>query len=199
MAIQTRGTDIHWNYFLALEDDLAALARYVEFSDKNLETYSIEIAHLLLAAASEVDVVMKLRCQQVGRAARSMKGYRRVLRNREPVLAKLSAAIPRFDITLTPWVNWEADDPLEWWTDHNLVKHRRDSSFSKATLKNLLNAMGGLFLLLLTYYAHDPAKDRLVPASSLFVPPIELAMKGHCLDGETGLILLQQEAELAGT
>ena len=48
----------HWNYFLAIEKDLEHLSRYIEFSDANLGTYSIELTHLLLSASSEVDVVM---------------------------------------------------------------------------------------------------------------------------------------------
>jgi len=199
MAIQTRGTESYWSYFLALEDDLATLARYVEFSNQNYQTYSIEMAHLLLAAASEVDVVMKLRCQQFGLAARNMEEYRRALRDRKPLLADLSISMPRFGLTLTPWANWRADASPDWWSDHNLVKHHRDSSFAKASLKNLLNAMGGLFLLLLTYYAHDPARLRVVPAPSLFAPPEQLANKRHALDGETGLFFNREEAGQAGS
>jgi len=44
----------HWNYFLALEKDLEATSRYVEFSTANLDTYSIEFAHLLLSSASRL-------------------------------------------------------------------------------------------------------------------------------------------------
>jgi hypothetical protein len=50
---------IHWNYFLAIESDLENLSRYIEFIDTNFKTYSIELAHLLLASSSEIDVVLK--------------------------------------------------------------------------------------------------------------------------------------------
>jgi hypothetical protein len=52
----------HWNYFLAIEKDLEHLSRYIEFSNANLETYSIELTHILLSASSEVDVIMKQLC-----------------------------------------------------------------------------------------------------------------------------------------
>ena len=55
---------LHRNYFLALESDLESLSRYVEFSVDNYETYSLEMAHLLLAAASKVDVVLKALCKK---------------------------------------------------------------------------------------------------------------------------------------
>ena len=31
----------HWNYFLALEQDLEATSRYIEFCDANLKVFSI--------------------------------------------------------------------------------------------------------------------------------------------------------------
>jgi hypothetical protein len=66
MGIQLTGLPkLHWNYFLALERDLEVVSRYVEFTDDNNETYSIELAHLLFAAASEADVIAKLLCKQL--------------------------------------------------------------------------------------------------------------------------------------
>jgi len=53
---------LHWSYFLALEEDLLQLARYVEFSNANFKAYSIEMAHLLLASSSESDVLLKMIC-----------------------------------------------------------------------------------------------------------------------------------------
>ena len=54
MGIQSGRVFLHWNYYIALEQDLAKLSRYIEFAEGNFSTYSIELAHLLLAASSEV-------------------------------------------------------------------------------------------------------------------------------------------------
>lgn len=62
MGIQVNGNFVHWNYYIALEQDLSKVSRFIEFSEDNFETYSIELAHLLLAASSEVDVVLKSLC-----------------------------------------------------------------------------------------------------------------------------------------
>ena len=62
-------TRLHWNYFLALERDLEKVARFIEFSEKNFSVYSIELAHLLFAAASEVDVVAKQLCEHINSTA----------------------------------------------------------------------------------------------------------------------------------
>jgi hypothetical protein len=56
VTIAATAGKLHWNYFLALERDLEVVSRYVEFSRPNFQVFSIELAHLLFAAASEVDV-----------------------------------------------------------------------------------------------------------------------------------------------
>lgn len=71
----------HWNYFLALEKDLKNISRYIEFSKDNEETYSIELSHILLSASSEVDVVMKLLCEQIDSSAprENINNYRDII------------------------------------------------------------------------------------------------------------------------
>ena len=63
--IKTSEKNIHWDYYLALESDIGRLARYIEFDESNFDTHSIELAHLLLASSSEVDVVMKELCNLI--------------------------------------------------------------------------------------------------------------------------------------
>ena len=66
MAITaTPNANLHWNYFIALEQDLEKVSRYIEFCTPNLKVHSIELAHLLFAAASEVDVLAKWVCKTV--------------------------------------------------------------------------------------------------------------------------------------
>jgi hypothetical protein len=66
----------HWDYFLALEDDLAKLARYIHFSTDNLDTYSIEFARLLMASTQEIDVLFKQICAKHGDRSDKEAGYR---------------------------------------------------------------------------------------------------------------------------
>ena len=55
----------HWSYYMSLEDDLIETGRYVEICEDNFDTYSTHFTRLLLAAASEVDVVAKMLCGQI--------------------------------------------------------------------------------------------------------------------------------------
>jgi hypothetical protein len=157
MAIQQSKSFIHWNYFLALESDLAQISRYIEFDKKNFKTYSIELAHLLLASSSEVDVIAKNICGIVepNSPANTINHYRKIINRKLPNFKKEQVYFPRFNLTLKPWSNWSLvknpKNPL-WWRSYNKVKHERSEHFSDANLKNVLNAMGGLLVAAFHFY-----------------------------------------------
>lgn len=161
------GGKLHWNYFLALERDLEMASRYVEFSERNYEAYSIEFAHLLFAAASEVDVVAKLLCQglQPSEPRSNINDYRSILMLSFPDLPSSQIFVPRYGLTLTPWDNWASLENPVWWKSYNKVKHERDAYFDQATLKNALNALGALLTLMLHYYSYELGSDATSPLS----------------------------------
>lgn len=165
--IKTTPSKLHWNYFLALERDLEVVSRYVEFCDANFQVYSIELAHLLFASASEVDVIAKLLCQQL--AVNSPRGnindYRTVLLASLPGLPITQVSVTRYGLTLTPWDSWANDQNPVWWRSYNNVKHERDAHYHEATLKNALNALGALLILTFHHYSYllSPAPGQPLP------------------------------------
>lgn len=169
--------DLHWNYFLALEEDVLKLSRYIEFAPKNMKTYSLEMARILLATASEVDVVAKLLVKLLDPASKADKidGYRLVIKKGAPEISTSRVAMPRFGLNFTPWDNWQGDTNPDWWRDHNAVKHRRNEKFASANLTNVLNALAGLFVLLVIYGKQKGLKEYR-PAPHIVVPDALLAM-----------------------
>lgn len=150
----------HWRYFLALEEDVVRTSRWIEFDEANWKVYSIELARLLMTAAAEADVIAKLLCRNIDKKAKAetVGGYRTVLLEAVPQLVDAQVVLPAYGMTFTPWVNWKSEKAVvhpEWWTASNKVKHHRDKHFSRATLKNALNATSGLLLLLLLYYSKE--------------------------------------------
>ncbi|MBM9515229.1 hypothetical protein [Desulfogranum marinum] len=183
MAIHQGNSIFHWNYFIALESDLANLSRFVEFNTGNFRTFSIEIARLLQSACSEIDILAYQLCAHMepGERVNRIDQYRPILRPGMPDLESTVVEIPRFGLTLTPWANWQSDNTPNWWTDHNKVKHRRSEHFEKANLKNLLNASAGLLLLIVCFYRLTTDIRLLDPPPQLFklnreFVPVELIL-----------------------
>ena len=170
MGIKAGKVRSHWNYFLAIERDLEVLSRYVEFDSRNFKCFSLEIARILLAAGAEVDVVCKSVCRasDAGSTAATINAYRAELNTAIPEIATFEVLIPRFDLTLQPWEKWSGDSgvPL-WWTAYNKIKHDRDSQYHQANLKNALNAVAGLFVVVLYLYRAEAEEGILLPLPQL--------------------------------
>ncbi|MFZ2162662.1 MAG: hypothetical protein WAW02_10640 [Sideroxyarcus sp.] len=168
MAIHVTSRKLHWNYFVALERDLEAVSRYVEFCEPNFDTFSIELAHLLFAAASEVDVVAKLLCEKINPALPrgNINEYKAVLLPAIPDLPDTEVFVSRYGLSFKPWSNWAGTTNPVWWHSYNNVKHERDAHFNEATLANALNALGALLVITFHYYARTLA----IPPSTIHPP-----------------------------
>ena len=97
MSIGEKDSLLHWNYFLAIESDLEKVSRHIEFTEKNYKVYSIELSHLLLAAASEVDVVAKGICKFLDEnsRARNISGYKKIIINHLLHFVQEEVFVPR--------------------------------------------------------------------------------------------------------
>jgi hypothetical protein len=162
---------LHWNYFLVLESNLEHLSRYIEFTEDNYKTYSQEMAHLLLTAGSEVDVVLKGLCRKNNSSfrGRTIDRYREILNPKYPNFCKLKVSLQRFGLDISPWANWQNDETPNWWHDYNLVKHNRDEHYNLANLKNTIASLAGLFLAVLYFYKNEAEKGKLIPDPKLLM------------------------------
>lgn len=187
MTIAQSSCRTHWNYFLALESDFLQIARYVEPAPENHGTYSIELARLLMAAAAEVDVILKMLCRRVagGANAKNIDEYRKVVKPAFPFLESASVAIPRYGLEFVPWMKWQDDSSPDWWAAHNEVKHQRDASFNQGNMQHAINALGALYLCLLAHYGSNDPQCRLTPVPSLLEVSTDIAQVSHTLNGTT--------------
>ncbi len=154
MAISYINDRVHWNYFLALQEDFARIARYIEPCEENNDVFSIELARILMTATQEVDVLMKLLCELLspGCGVANVKNYYDVTENSIPEIKQSVVGIGRFGMESRPFISWEPESPPLWWTANNKIKHRRDIHFNQATFKNSFNALDGLFVTVAFYY-----------------------------------------------
>jgi hypothetical protein len=170
MGIKTQKIEPHWNYLLAIERDLDEISRFVEFDEKNFDCFSIEIARVLLASAAEVDVVCKQICKSINPESKAdnIHKYRTEIIPAFPGVPQFQIILPRFGLTLTPWDEWNKPDGVPfWWTAYNKIKHHRDSEYHRAALKNALNSVAGLFVMVLYLYKDKARQGELLPSPQL--------------------------------
>ena len=160
----------HWHYFLALEDDVVALARYVEFESSNLAAFSVEMARILMAATQELDVILKQLCDRHGDSSTSEGGYRRFLPTKYPSLSGIEVTLYRGELKFKPFESWAVGNTPSWWPANNKVKHERHSHFHQASLGAVLEAMCGLFLANLFFHVDCPNPVTHYPGTRLFDP-----------------------------
>ena len=143
-----------WEYFLAIEDDLAEMSRYVEFDSRNFDVFSVEFARIFLSSSAEFDVVAKAICTLLkpGKEHEDIRDYRETILGRFPNFYSIEFRIPRYDLILHPWAEWKTEVSPNWWRSHNKVKHERDKYFSEASLRNTVDSVGGLLAGILYYY-----------------------------------------------
>lgn len=160
----------YWEYFLALENDLVKTSRFVEFSAANFETYSIEFSRIILASASEFDVIAKLLCGVISSDTRAanINDYRKIILKAYPKFPTMKINLSRYGIQLEPWKSWEKGANPDWWSSYNNVKHERNKFYKEATLGNSLNATAGLLCGLLYFFRRTQGLIRLVPGTELF-------------------------------
>ena len=152
--IKTSKPFIYWNYFIALESDLEDVSRYIEFNKDNFSTYSIELAHLLLASSSEVDVVIKELCKLIspGEKIENINDYKGIIKKHLPDFINETIYINRYEISVKPWVNWNNEENPDWWKSYNNVKHKRNLYFNQANLQNTIRSIGALLITNYYYY-----------------------------------------------
>ena len=174
-ALQQQFMHDYWSYYLEIERDVQNTFRYVELDKKNFSVYSREYKNLLDSIGSEADVVGKSVAElhfpddaKLKKAPIAHWGY--AVQQAAPHIIDASISLDG-GIRIVPWKNWRdeqavnevgnityrlqkgAENP-EWWRAYNKTKHRRkslvhpdDSSYERANLKNVLAALGGLYLL----------------------------------------------------
>jgi hypothetical protein len=145
----------YWDYFLTIEDDLLATSRYVEFVSTNFQCYSLEYARLIMTAGAELDMVFKQLCNKISAThrAESIGDYYDIIIPTFPDILTKERYVKGCGIVLKPFDGWTKGFNPAWWSDgYNKIKHERNTNFDKATLKNTLDIVAALSIILYKYY-----------------------------------------------
>ena len=69
--------------------------------------------------------------------------------------------VPQYELQLIPWTDWQTGQNPSWWRAYNYVKHQRDSHFVEANLKNTIDAIAGLYVMIWYLHREDPQRKKL--------------------------------------
>ncbi len=182
MNFNLERNSLHWHQYIALEEDLIRITRFIEVHDDNMATYSIELARLLLATCSQVEIVGKSVASVVGKEAKNIRDIMLVLTESDPSLVNARVTIPRYSQESEPWRSWENQKAPAWWDAYNSTKHDEENALKQASLRNCIDAIAALLLLTLVL-GHHRRVDAFKPNTSLFYPPEDYASLDMMPDG----------------
>lgn len=158
--------------FQLLELDLKRIFEFIEPTDNNLKTYSNRLYELLLRACTEVEASAKAiliangyNCAPKGL---NMNKYRLV--NKATRLSEYKVTLETWNPApkvLQPFKSWKNTHTLGWYSAYNTVKHDRFKEYKKASLKNVINAIAGVYSILYSQIGNIvingiPQKNRTV-------------------------------------
>lgn len=138
------------NYFKCLESDLFETARYAEPMGQE-DVYSFEYFKIIMLACSEVETVLKLICKSIDarKSPRNIKEYAEIFLDKYPKIKEVEVSVSRICKTIKPFKDWSTEKCMKWWDEHQDIKHHRHKDFEKATYRNAMYSLAGLYVLLL--------------------------------------------------
>lgn len=186
--------NLYWPVYKNLEKEFLKLAEYIHFSDDQFDVYSMHIADLIVRCAVEIEALSKeLYCELGGdmspldKEGKSRDLYFDTdcleLLEQKWRLSKKSITISAVNFyfsedknkVITPLhkANQRGTSGSKWKQAYQAVKHDRRGSLKKASIGNLLHAMGALYILNLYY------KDEKIDIGRVY-------MKDYYFDSRAG-------------
>ena len=158
-----------WRYYLMLEGDYKKTELFVEpnlgenclysTSPENIHdfgnsrTYSLNFIKLLNVVCAEVDAICRSICKELlGKNADNMNDFSKGILKIWPDIVQQEVEF--YYKILRPFEGWDATDKMstpKWWSAYTSCKHGRVENFQEANLKNVVNALAGLYILELYY------------------------------------------------
>jgi hypothetical protein len=140
----------YWKYYNALEDDFIRVIRYIEILEINYQTCSDEIIKQLQAVGSEFDNICKAICGFNLKDEKNIYDYANYIFGKISDITSIEISIKNTKgIKVKPFEGWNKlkAGKLFWWKAYNKVKHNRIDNYKLGNLRNLLNALGALYLM----------------------------------------------------
>ena len=140
------------NYFAMLEERLANTEKFVAFEKENLDTFSIEFASIINDCCGLINGFCKELCQakEPNKKEFHITDYKRYINNnyqKEKLVYCGKFLMQPWEKLIMNPVDQKSSTPI-WWDFYNDIKHSGKPHFQKATLRNAISCMAGMFALL---------------------------------------------------
>lgn len=146
--------------YLIIQEDLKKILEFVEPCNKNLNSYSLRIQELFLRTCVEVESnfnAILLDNNYKSKKQLTIHDFFKV--NKTHYLSDYKVYFPFWDQgkkVFRPFRDFKKGHFLSWYSAHQKVKHDKYRNFHHANLKNLINSVCGLLVLLSSqFYIFD--------------------------------------------
>lgn len=161
--------NLFWPIYQKLEEEFKELSYYIAIDRKQLKTYSIKIADLILRTVAECENIASVICKNEKIKFTDKKGHIRksVYFNEyidelnkvfkldkklvNPIFNNIDSST--FNCKLQPFrketlkVNGKEKEIIPWYNAYNKIKHDRVKNYKQANLENLITSLAALFML----------------------------------------------------
>ena len=150
---------IYWQQYMILEKRMINLSDYIAIHPKNSATFSNQFISMHLTICSEIDSVAEEFCKNLNIDEKSRFGINNKINHILNKYDKLknwsvNTKFPHYRINIVPFSKFNDNKSSDWWQTYNNIKHKRTEkigeqyNYELANLKNVLNALAALYLLL---------------------------------------------------
>lgn len=159
--IDTQDYSNRLNQLELLLDDIYDVFKVIAPCKENMACFGHKIRNILILACTEIDSIMKSILIKNGiKSQRIFYTTNDYIKLNKPLhLNEYDLSFSRFEDLgdFNPFSNWNIQNPttsLSWYSDYNEVKHNRDTTFQLANLKNAINSIMGLSIMIISQYGY---------------------------------------------
>lgn len=179
-----------------LEEKFKSTLNYIELDWQNARTFSNEYALLLQSIGAELDNFFKVYCGFAAEDRKNMNDYCTFVLNDYSDIVNQIVLIPERNMEFQPYQGWNTANPaqsLTFWDGFCRIKHSRYANIQIANQKNVLYALGALYLLEMKYLSkiatsNEPdvpnKKSELFELDNWIYHFIPMGEMFACIDGE---------------
>jgi hypothetical protein len=141
---------------------LQEIFRHIEPNEQHRKVFSHELRMLYMLACMEVESACKAvleanHATPLGRRREfTIDDYKRLARPMRLYEWTVRLSTNPDYGPITPFVEWEPNGAgkLQWYSDHNKVKHSREKDLDLATMENTIEALAGVFVMRVAQFGH---------------------------------------------